>query len=1385
MISFQYERLRRLCNNRYQVTHSRDQCPFLSENRVELLIPERRYHVQAGVIDVVNRSELNSQSQIYERSFPEQISQPPPPRVVAPPFNPIELAANLESVQSFPIDKDPIEVLRLAEKEAQLWQSAQIELHNENHASMDLVNRTRVRDALHESNYSGYRCFVDGSWKESDKFSGTGWFCTSSNGEPPTMGAANLRRSLSPLHAEVEALLWAMKCMIGADHQEVAFFTDCLDLVKMVSSPTEWPAFLVVVKEFAKVKMNRPRKKREVSLMEELKELDLLGEGETVDIPDLENDDLIEENSMSVIVRCLNPTVHKVGGLVKALPPIWGMEDRVKGRGVGEDRVQFIFENEGDLYHVLIRIRGIPIHLVKKQAVESTIEPYGKVDAVELHAKNSPSLEYVRARTWIKADEPLQFLKTARFRTGEVARIELEYETDQGKGKEKAYGEEPDQILPSRPRKKSTPSHSESGQRVRNVKERLQWAGQEGRNKSSQVQQEWRPTGRLKEIITTEPKPKSSEDSLASQSKHRRSSDSGERVNKKARLGSGEKLLQTPSVFERLGNSSERLNNSEKRESNEKINHSPSVFLRFRVIPPPQWQQIVLTLLAEGGGEYPYSSTPEGNTWSVFPREPVGKSGGLALMWKESVKIKILQSDKRMIDALVSWQDKEFLLTCIYGEPVQSERGELWERLSRLGGNRIKPWMMTGDFNELVDPKEKIGGPVRKDASCVEFRQMLKACGLWEDSGKSSMSGTVPTSSGHIPSKDLLRSHSKGTANSMMEKLAGCRKEISQWKRRAKPSSALRIQELQFRIDATTRQIPFDSQALKDLRRELNQEYHHEEQFWKQKSRLTWVDEGDRNTKFFHAVTKNIRAQNRIQKLVDDDGKEWYTELQLGRVAEAYFKKLFTSEDVGYQIGEMDEVIPVVSPRMNDLLMEPVTMEEVKKATFDINPSKCPGPDGMTGYLYQQFWENMGAQITEMVQDFFCSGHIEREMNETNICLIPKKHKAERMLQLAEQKGQITGLRVARGAPPITYLLFADDRMFYCQEKNEELNHIIRIVEEYSLASGQRVNYQKSSITFGKNIPEARRTEIKNMMGINQKGGQGVYLGLPESFRGSKVSTLNYLRERLNTKISGWQTNFLSPGGKEVLLKAVAMALPTYTMACFKLPMTICQQIASIMADFWWKSKRESKGMHWKAWAQLSRPKDEGGLGFKDIEGFNIALLGKQLWRMISKKESLMARVYKSRYFSKSDPLNAPLGSRPSFAWKSIHEAQELLRQGTRAVIGNGASTDIWQHQWIQAKPAKAVQAVKKIPQSQYRFLSSLKYVKDLLDRSGREWKVDLLSDLFPENIKNQIIQIRPRGCKTSDRIAWDYTRDGHYSVKSGYWVLMEVVKQKSQPQVQ
>lgn len=399
--------------------------------------------------------------------------------------------------------------------------------------------------------------------------------------------------------------------------------------------------------------MIRPRKKKELSLMEQLRERDLLGEGDPVDIPELENEDLIEENSMSVIVRCLNPWAHKVGGLVKALPPIWGMEDRVRGRGVGEDRVQFIFESEGDLYHVLyrgpwfvngwivtvdqwkpnpspeflnrilfwIRIKGIPIHLLKKQAVESIVEPLGRIEAVELHAKNSSSLEYVRARVWINADEPLQFIKTAKFKTGETPRLELEYEKllnvcflcrrlthDQvhcpfqmkeqahpkgdkkgrnidslkgkGKGKGIVMGTEDSQGEPPLLPSKSMPIRSGQPSKSRSLKDRLVWENPKERRKGTQSQKEWRvkETSKRNDIVG---EPKSQEEATPSLNKRRRLSGSDDRLIKKQKRGSSESSNHSPSVFERLGNSGDKSQGQGRASSNEKPKHSPSVFERL------------------------------------------------------------------------------------------------------------------------------------------------------------------------------------------------------------------------------------------------------------------------------------------------------------------------------------------------------------------------------------------------------------------------------------------------------------------------------------------------------------------------------------------------------------------------------------------------------------------------------------------------------------------------------------------------------------------------------------------------------------------------------------------------------------------------------------
>ena len=176
----------------------------------------------------------------------------------------------------------------------------------------------------------------------------------------------------------------------------------------------------------------------------------------------------------------------------------------------------------------------------------------------------------------------------------------------------------------------------------------------------------------------------------------------------------------------------------------------------------------------------------------------------------------------------------------------------------------------------------------------------------------------------------------------------------------------------------------------------------------------------------------------------------------------------------------------------------------------------------------------------------------------------------------------------------------------------------------------------------------------------------GVYLGLPEKICGSKKQAFAFIQERLMNTINSWSAKLLSKGGKEVLIKSVAQALLTYFMSCFLLPQDIIRKLTSAISRFWWSTKDNNRGLHWIAWKKNCSPKDKGGLGFRDFKNFNLALLAKQLWRLIQYPNSLQARVLKWRYYRLSNPIEVNKAGNPSYVWRSLMAAQPLLKAGLR-----------------------------------------------------------------------------------------------------------------------
>lgn len=103
---------------------------------------------------------------------------------------------------------------------------------------------------------------------------------------------------------------------------------------------------------------------------------------------------------------------------------------------------------------------------------------------------------------------------------------------------------------------------------------------------------------------------------------------------------------------------------------------------------------------------------------------------------------------------------------------------------------------------------------------------------------------------------------------------------------------------------------------------------------------------------------------------------------------------------------------------------------------------------------------------------------------------------------------------------------------------------------------------------------------------------------MPTDVGHSKNGTFKYLRDRVWDKIKGWMEKLLSYAGKEVLIKAVAQAIPVYSMACFRLPRGICENVMSMIRQFWWGSKRGKRKPCWVSWEVCTKPKCLGGLGF-------------------------------------------------------------------------------------------------------------------------------------------------------------------------------------------
>lgn len=147
---------------------------------------------------------------------------------------------------------------------------------------------------------------------------------------------------------------------------------------------------------------------------------------------------------------------------------------------------------------------------------------------------------------------------------------------------------------------------------------------------------------------------------------------------------------------------------------------------------------------------------------------------------------------------------------------------------------------------------------------------------------------------------------------------------------------------------------------------------------------------------------------------------------------------------------------------------------------------------------------------------------------------------------------------------------------------------------------------------FSRNTREETRQSIIFVVGVQSTNQYEKYLGLPALVGRSRISSFNGIKGRIWSHINEWKEKFLTHAGKEILIKIVLQAIPTYTMSVFRIPKTLIRDINSMLSRFWWSFKENTHKITWMDWKGLGRKKEMGGMGFRELECFNMALLAKQ-----------------------------------------------------------------------------------------------------------------------------------------------------------------------------
>eukprot|EP00253_Pinus_taeda_P020401 PITA_20401 len=607
----------------------------------------------------------------------------------------------------------------------------------------------------------------------------------------------------------------------------------------------------------------------------------------------------------------------------------------------------------------------------------------------------------------------------------------------------------------------------------------------------------------------------------------------------------------------------------------------------------------------------------------------------------------------------------------------------------------------------------------------------------------------------------------------------------------------------------------------KTLEKELMEKDKQEEMLWKQKSRIRWLKEGEKNTKFFHNTTIQRRMHNNITHIQNEQGAKLEKHEEIEAELLNHFKQVHKepSIDRSQAIQNITSKIPkLISDQHNQMLLKPIDLQEVESTVKQLKVGKAPGSDGFTSNFFHHFWDLIKNEVWQVVEESRSLRWMFPGINATFLALIPKVEKpckpnkfrpislcniiykiiskiiATRIKLLLpliislEQSGYVEGRQITDGiilTHEIIHSLKTSKKqgMLLKLDLSKDFDSLSwNYMEKILLAFGFNTSWSKSQIFFF-HTPSAIQSAILRILKFTSAKLPSTYLGAPLIASSLKHSAWKSLLEKLEARLSSWTHRSLNMASRLVLIKAILQAMPLYLFSILSAPKWVLKELKTIQRAFLWGSK----GLHRKwalvKWETACLPKKGGGIRLLDPTHSNAVMGARIRWRWLSGSLTPWTTLWTTKYVGncpREELVRISEMSNGSIIWNSSKIHRNLIQQHSFWEVKSGDQARFWDESWQQ------------LPKLRDLFPNIAPAEQDLHPPTtvGNLWSITAQQDIRKWHKASQIIangteqeqqtldtELEKRKIQCSegkDILRWGYEERGTYSTKEAYNLLIK-----------